>query len=475
MKHSIRIACVSLVASTFLVLIVTAVQANSFLLWSSTGLPISVRPFVQSNPNTEPDGHGGAFMTWEDYRSGTSYDIYAQHVNWGGQGLWATNGVTVSKASSDQRYPAIVSDGADGAIVAWQDKRNGSDYDIFAQHISASGSPLWAVNGITISAALNTQDYVRIVSDNHGGAIIVWEDNRSGNYDIYAQRVSGSGSILWTTNGVGLNESQLFKPYPEVASDGAAGVIAAWQHNSPDQAHTYIYSQHILSTGVSLWQTPGITVSLNEGAFPHVIPDGSGGAILAWGSADFYAQRISAQGDLLWGPNGKIVNASSGDNIRLASDDLSGAYLVWQLDSNSYPYSEIRAQHVLSNGVRAWTTNGISISTSSGYQYIPQIVKDGYNGAIVLWKDDPTLASDPIADDIISAQRIDQLGTRLWLTDGLTVISGTGYGSLNLASDSLHGAIAVWQDLRNDTGDLYAQHLSDRVLSNKIYLPLGLK
>jgi hypothetical protein len=34
-----------------------------------------------------------------------------------------------------------------------------------------------------------------IVSDGSSGAIITWQDKRSGNYDIYAQRVFSDGSL----------------------------------------------------------------------------------------------------------------------------------------------------------------------------------------------------------------------------------------------------------------------------------------
>ena len=37
-----------------------------------------------------------------------------------------------------------------------------------------------------------------------GGAIVTWQDHRSGNYDIYAQRVNASGAVQWTTDGVAL-------------------------------------------------------------------------------------------------------------------------------------------------------------------------------------------------------------------------------------------------------------------------------
>jgi len=62
----------------------------------------------------------------------------------------------------------------------------------------------WTTNGVSICTASGGQSYPKILSDGLGGAIITWQDSRSGNYDIYAQRVSSTGVVLWTTNGVSI-------------------------------------------------------------------------------------------------------------------------------------------------------------------------------------------------------------------------------------------------------------------------------
>ena len=41
----------------------------------------------------------------------------------------------------------------------------------------------------------------QMTSDQLGGAIITWQDSRSGNSHIYAQRVDASGKRLWPTGG----------------------------------------------------------------------------------------------------------------------------------------------------------------------------------------------------------------------------------------------------------------------------------
>ncbi|OGQ57841.1 MAG: hypothetical protein A3G39_03740 [Deltaproteobacteria bacterium RIFCSPLOWO2_12_FULL_43_16] len=104
----------------------------------------------------------------------------------------------ISTAANSQERPAIVSDGSGGAIVTWYDYRSGTYSDIYAQRIDANGNVLWTTNGMAISTAANNQYYPQIVSDGSGGAIITWEDYRSGNWDIYGQRIDANGNVLWT-------------------------------------------------------------------------------------------------------------------------------------------------------------------------------------------------------------------------------------------------------------------------------------
>ena len=61
---------------------------------------------------------------------------------------WTPNGLVVSSAGSDQISPTMVLD-AGGAIVAWEDGRSGFSSDIYAQRITASGvvGPTVGVSG----------------------------------------------------------------------------------------------------------------------------------------------------------------------------------------------------------------------------------------------------------------------------------------------------------------------------------------
>jgi hypothetical protein len=119
------------------------------------------------------------------------------------QAEWITDGDSLCTATGFQWLPAIATDEAGGAIVTWMDNRPGN-YEIFAQRVNATGAIQWTVNGVVVVNGSSAQQYPEIVSDGGGGAIVLWEDDRGGNQDLYAQRVSAGGAIQWATYGVAI-------------------------------------------------------------------------------------------------------------------------------------------------------------------------------------------------------------------------------------------------------------------------------
>ena len=75
-----------------------------------------------------------------------------------------------------------------------RDFRNASDWNIYAQRIDGTGASLWTANGVPICTEKFDQVLAidGVVSDGSGGAIILWHDERNGNTDLYAQRISAA-------------------------------------------------------------------------------------------------------------------------------------------------------------------------------------------------------------------------------------------------------------------------------------------
>ncbi len=234
-------------------------------------------------------------------------------------------GIGICTAEHDQKGIQAITDGNEGAIFTWQDKRNGSDYDIYAQKVDGSGRPQWTINGVAICATLNNQYDPRLIADGNGGAIIAWQDYRKGsecNFDafaeqmeltktavcpekqshdwnIYTQSIASSGRVKWVANGVSICTANTDQFKPQLATDGSGGAIIIWSAADKERDNN-IYGQHLNSSGLVKWTAAGVPVTLAPGEQydPVIIADGRGGAIVTWydkrktDNCDIYAQKI---------------------------------------------------------------------------------------------------------------------------------------------------------------------------------------
>ncbi len=417
----------------------------------------------QVTPTSVSDGAGGSIVTWQDGRGGTT-DIYAQRIDAAGVPRWTANGVALCTATGNQASPTIASDGAGGAIITWEDNRGGST-DIYARRISAAGVPQWTANGVAVCTASLGQYSPEVVSDGAHGAIVTWFDIRGGsNNDVYAQRISAAGAPLWTANGVALCTAAGDQDTQTIVPDGSGGAIVAWRDyriggtSAPD-----IYAQRINSTGAPQWAANGVVLCAATGPqySPAIASDGAGGAIVTWqdqrgSDSDIYAQRVGATGVPVWTTDGVALCTFAGSQISpvIVSDGAGGAIVAWQdFRANNY---DIYAQRIGPAGVLKWATDGVAVCTAIHDQVGIQSVADGANGVIVTWYD---FRGSSLAD--IYAQRLDGAGAALWSSDGAAVCYATGdQRAPTPVSDSAGGAIITWQDHRSGTSfDIYAQRI----------------
>ncbi len=227
------------------------VNSTGSTLWTNNGIAVSTATGSQSFPSIVSDGSSGAIITWEDSRSnGSTYAIYAQRVNSTGSTLWTLNGVIICTAFNDQFIPVIASTGSGGALITWYGERDGVSYDIYAQSIDSAGNTLWTPNGVAVCTAAYNQGGPKILSDGSNGAIITWQDYRNGStYNIYAQRVNSSGSTLWTLNGVAVCTAANNRFFPMMVSDGSGGAIITWE-DERNGTNYDIYAQQVNDNGL---------------------------------------------------------------------------------------------------------------------------------------------------------------------------------------------------------------------------------
>ena len=412
-----------------------------------------------------PDGADGAILVWQDQHDvfKTGKDIYAQRINSIGDVQWVSAGVSVSSAPNDQTAPKVVSDGKNGAIVVWQDARGGPKYDVYAQRLSPTGEIQWGEKGLAVSAAANDQISPQVVPDGDGGAIIVWQDFRTGTAHIYAQRVNGSGKKLWLEGGVAISVAPQGQTIPSVIPDGAGGAVVVWQDFRSGKNND-VYSQRVNGDGMVQWAEDGAAISTaaSDQILPVLVSDSTGGAVIAWedtrgGMAHVYAQRINGAGAVQWVKDGVAVSggASGQGAPQIVSDNLGGAILAWH-DGQNGTSGDIYAQRVSHAGAIRWAPSGVPVSVALGEQKRPYLVSDGRGGALIAWED-----TRSGSESDIYAQRINNAGTSQWVTNGVAVsAAGSDQRAPRLIPDGAEGAVLAWQDARAGKPNIFVQKVS---------------
>lgn len=449
------------------VLLISAVLPRSTVRagWEPDGNPICGAASTQRGTVAVSDGDGGAFIAWVDVRSGTG-DIYMQRVDGAGTALWATDGVAVCAAASWQDWPSLLPDGAGGVIVAWSDYRDGatSHYDIYAQRVDSAGAPSWTPNGVAVCKAARGQFYAKMTSNGAGGAIVVWDDDRASNSDVYAARLTAAGATPDGLNGIPISTGTAVQGTPALTPYGNGGAIIAWSDTrNGGNGGSDIYAARLSSSGAVL-DPLGIAICLTQQDqfAPRLIGDGAEGAIIAWsdGRAEaVYAQRLSSAGTVHWTPNGVAVGGGGTGAVfsppGIVPDGAGGALISW-FDYDGVDYN-IYAQRINAAGARQWLPNDLKVCDESSEQRVPVSASDEAGGAIIAWED--KRAGGPGYD--IYAQRVLPTGAVAWTPNGASVCQAIlNQTDLAVVTDGAGGAIFAWQDQRTFmNSDIYAMRL----------------
>ena len=417
------------------------------------------------------DGAGGVVIAWVQKvgDSDSDLDIYAQRLDSHGEPVWAS-AVPICTAAAYQGFPKMVSDARGGAIIVWHDSRAGfnsgyTNFDIYAQRVTSDGQIAWQENGVPICTAANWQVYPHLTSDGSGGAIIAWDDGRTGNCQDYVQRVNASGVVMWQANGVLVADNEHAHSDPDIAADGSGGAIVSWlDYRTQDGIDVYV--QRFDSSGNRLWGSTGVGLctEINEQFGARVAADGTGGAVISWADArsgsdalDIYAQKINASGAIVWAENGIPVCSAIGSQVTNAiiSDGVGGVIIAWEDGRKQTGDTDIYAQRLTEDGVPVWGENGMPVCATDEVQIRPSLISDGAGGTIITWQDFYRGGTSWN----VYAQRISEAGVAQWTGNGVPVCTADQTQSDPLiTTDSQGGGIIVWYDARSGTYyNIYAQ------------------
>lgn len=250
----------------------------------------------------------------------SNLDIYAQRLSSFGVRLWSDNGVDVCTEANAQYIEgyqngtSIVSDGVGGAIVVFSDYRMDNDdpSNIYTQRINSAGVKQWNSSGVPVVLSSGDQYVTNVVSNGAQGFVALWQDRRStSNRRIYAQQVNATGTALWATNGVLLSNASDAISDADMKTDGLGNYLFAFQvdQSTSGTRSPIIKAQKLNNDGIRQWASGGVTVYTNANdsyiSYPQIVTSEAGKGIVTWSedkrtatSDDLYAKKLEANGTL---------------------------------------------------------------------------------------------------------------------------------------------------------------------------------
>ena len=190
-----------------------------------------------------------------------------------------------ARRASDQTNPEITSDGSGGAIITWQDHRSGCTDDIYAQRVDASGAPQWTADGVAICTAASDSGMIPRSSRTAPA------ERSSRGRTIAAGAPTTSTPSGWMRAGYPSGRrtgSPSARPHTnQLVSPDHLGRLGRSDHHVAGLSQRE-HIRHLRPAGGCERDTPvddGRGRHLHGGIrsdTPQIISDGSGGAIITW-------------------------------------------------------------------------------------------------------------------------------------------------------------------------------------------------
>lgn len=436
-------------------------SANAWAQWNDytdVRNPICVEPGAQTNQQLCTDGANGAYIVWEDLRSGLYAQIYAQWIDSAGYTPWDTNGIAISDTAlvGNAIAPSIAPDGANGCIIVWSytGLTGNINTNTYAQRLGRSGNFLWP-NNVQVDTIGNSHAPT-VTPDGHGGAIINWysDDTVPGQYQLFVQWLDSTGRMHFPQGGLQVSFDAVPHSGSIVATDGNYNAYIAF-----GEADT-LRVLKVDSGGNFVWRQTGLVLSTTYDNFSthyDICSDTKTGIIAGWADMrnvpardDLYAQKLDTAGNILWGTDALLVDSTDSilhTYINTSPDGNGGAFFCFGSGS-------LYADRVTSNGIVAWA-GPVPVDTSSYGENYPSMVADSQYGIMIAWDDQRNGTS-------VYAQRIDSNGNYEWEGVGVPVYTGyiaegpTGTQIISLANGYAIAAMSIDSNDNSTGADIFA-------------------
>ncbi|MFO7446735.1 MAG: hypothetical protein R6W90_10230 [Ignavibacteriaceae bacterium] len=439
---------------------------GSFAQWvnnPSLNTRLVVDAVAPVNISSVEDLKGGAFIVWEENNATFQDEVFFLHVDGNGKVSFRADGKKISNNFGAKSNPVAAFNTPNTAVVVYKDFTYRESGDLFIQKVLNNGNLLWGESGVRLTATDNELSAYSASSDMNGNVYVSYL-SRSVNLDkefqLSMQKIDPSGKIIFNTGGVTVYSSDNSITQPDIVTDENGGAVLFWLENRDNKS--VIYAQRIDSTGKGTWGTKPMNIS---GIAKSVISFSAkatdyGSIYVAWQlqntDKDIYHQLISTSGNIMWNAGGLLATDQKGDQVnpQVLTED-STIILSWtnEIDNDR----NVFIQKYNQQGNTFWGNEGFPVINLNGAQFGQKLISDGKGGAIVAWIDRRV---DSVRGNIY-AQRITSAGKTAWNESAIPVAfsDNTEKSYLSVVSDKRGGAIFIFRDKRDGKGEIYGQKI----------------
>jgi hypothetical protein len=403
-------------------------------------------------PSISQDSLGNFVITWMDGRTG-DWDIYAQRFNNQGQRLGANFQVNDAN-SAFQGYPKTVCSPNGQFIIVWEDQRSGNS-DIYCQRFNNTGNRIGSNFKVNNDVGSSSQSSANIANDTSGNFIITWQDNRSGNYDVFCQRYNNNGSTIGQNFKVNndVTFQNQFSPSIAIKTDGSFWVVWDDERNINEDIYYQLYNNDGSPNGINHKLNNDIASSMQRCSW--ITQSGFGNYTVVWedernSNTDIYGVCFDSLGNFL-GSNFRINDDGNNFDHFYASvtSNFNGDFTAVWTDGRNNSF-DIFAQRCANTGNPLGQNFRINNDTA-GTQWYPVISSDSIGNCAIAWMDYRN--NNPDIYCRLYDNQGNQLGNNFIVND-----VSTGSHMYPFLTRNRHGDfIVAWMDDRNGNFDIYAQ------------------
>ncbi len=414
---------------------------------------------------------GNLYVSWFSMEVG-NYNVRLQLLDKDGNSLWPANGILVSSQPQMSWLTDwdLAVDPDNYALITFQDIRNTSNNPV-GYRVSPIGEQMWGQDGIELSNNPNFEPSPQVCATEAGNAIFAWQSEATTNSEVHLQKVSPGGDLLWG-EGLVIAKSGINVTYPFLFPAEDDYVYLIWhEETGPYWApNRGLFVQKLDADGNFLWENDlvvyapvpsGVVITL------QMSQDNSGGIVFSWYGNDVethfncWVQYMDGEGYITMPQNGLVVSTSMARNhmypapvFLTQSQEIIIYFSEQDLNQNQ---RGLYAQKLDIQGNRLWTDEGKQLIALSDNDYSLPMASGLDNRAICVYQ---AYEFGNYMDSKIQAVMLNSEGNYVWAEEFIDMSSYQGVKLHTVMTDYYYGQwVAVWEDERNDGGDIYAQNI----------------